>query len=311
MMALKPAYRAAAVQSYKAETHAADFVNKPEKAREKINRWVSKATKGLITSILPQGSVSSDTALVLANAIYFKGKWSVPFPKKDTEIRRFQRLDGSHVLTPFMRSRKDHAVAVFDGFKVLKLAYETHRRKADRHLSGRNSKQQDGHNSDEHPRFSMCVFLPDAHDGLQNLMDMVASHPSFLWDHMPRRRVKVGELRLPKFKLSFSSRINGVLEDMGIKAAFGTADLSEMLEQRENGLVLEHVFHKAVIEVNEEGTEAAASTACVMKKLCRSSRLPVNFVADHPFVFFVVEEVSRVIVFMGHVLDPTKSEHEK
>ncbi|XP_039778382.1 serpin-Z2A-like [Panicum virgatum] len=113
----------------------------------------------------------------------------------------------------------------------------------------------------------MYIFLPDAHDGLPNLMDMMTSRPSFLWDHMPRKHVKVGELLLPKYKLSFSSRINGVLEDMGIKDAFkeGTADLSDMLE-REKRLVLKHVFHKAVIEVNEEGTEAAASTACVFQK---------------------------------------------
>ena len=96
-----------------------------EGTRKKINRWVSKATKDLITSILPQGSVRSDTALVLANAIYFEGRWSMPFAK-DTETRRFQRLDGSHVRTPFMRSWKKQAVAEYDGFKVLKLAYQTH-----------------------------------------------------------------------------------------------------------------------------------------------------------------------------------------
>jgi serpin B len=96
---------------------------------------------------------------------------------------------------------------------------------------------------------------------------------------------------------------------MGVKAAFeeDVADLSDMLEGRgRTDLVLEHVFHKAVIEVNEEGTEAAASSACVMRFICY--RRPVNFVADHPFAFFVGEEVSGVIVFMGHVLDPTKSE---
>jgi serpin B len=283
----------------------------PEEAREKINRWVSKATKDLITSILPEGSVRSDTALVLANAIYFKGSWSMPFDKEDTETRHFQRLDGSHVRTPFMRGRGDQAVAEYDGFKVLKLAYHPYRLPhwQDKYGRGRNrnAKQQDGQGSDERSRFSMCVFLPDAHDGLPSLMDKMASCPSFLWDHMPSERVMVGELRLPKFKLSFSSRINGVLKAMGIMAAFeeGTADLSDMLEG-EAELVLEHVFHKAVIEVNEEGTEAAAPTACVVTLECCC--YPVDFVADHPFAFFVVEEVSGVVVFMGHVLEPTKSE---
>ena len=107
---------------------------------------------------------------------------------------------------------------------MLKLAYQTHRQ---------------GQLSDEHPGFSMCVFVPDAHDGLPNLMDMMASRPNFLWDYMPREHVEVDDLRLPKFKLSFSSKINGDLEAMGIKAAFkkGTADFAVMLVDDENRLV--------------------------------------------------------------------------
>jgi len=197
-----------------------------EEAREEINTWVSKATKDLITSIPPPGSVNSNTGLVLANAIYFKGRWSMPFAKKDTETRRFQRLDGSHVHTPFMRGRQGQAVAKYDGFKVLKLAYYPYRIPHWQDAYGglnRNTKQQDdGH------RFSMCVFLPDAHDGLPSLVDKMASCPSFLWDHMPSKRVEVGELRLPKFKLSFSSRINGVLKAMGIKAAFKAGIASQI-----------------------------------------------------------------------------------
>ncbi|XP_066365286.1 serpin-Z2B-like [Miscanthus floridulus] len=180
-------------------------LNSPEEAREEINAWVSKATKDLITSILPPDSVNSDTGLVLAiaNAIYFKGRWSMPFAKKDSETRRFQRLDGSHVRTPFMRGRQDQAVAEYDGFKVLKLAYHPYRlpRWEDRYGSGRNrqAKQQDG---EADSRFSMCVFLPDTHDDLPSLVEKMASCPSFLWDHMPTERVEVRELRLPKFKLS-------------------------------------------------------------------------------------------------------------
>ena len=96
------------------------------------------------------------------------------------------------------------------------------------------------------------------------------------------------------------------LRPWGVQAAFAPcrADLRDMLEG-DLHLVVEHVFHKAVIEVDEEGTEAAASTACVMKLKSKSYTTPVNFIADHPFAFFVVEEVSATVVFMGHVLDPT------
>jgi serpin B len=200
----------------------------PEEAREEINAWVSKATKDLITSILPPDSVNSDTGLALANAIYFKGRWSMPFAKKDTETRRFQRLDGSHVRTPFMRGRQDQAVAEYDGFKVLKLAYHPYRLPhwEDRYGGGRNrhAKQQDGQAGS---RFSMCIFLPDAHDGLPSLVDKMASCPSFLWDHMPSERVEVRELRLPKFKLSVSSQLPEEPEDVARTVA-GTARPGEV-----------------------------------------------------------------------------------
>ncbi|GJN28715.1 hypothetical protein PR202_gb16872 [Eleusine coracana subsp. coracana] len=114
-VALKPAYRAAAVDSYKAMTCSAEFKEEAEGAREEINKWVSEATKNLITSILPRGSLNSSTRLVLANAIYFNGTWSEPFAKKQTRTRCFYRLDGSSVGAPFMRTGRDQFVARHDG----------------------------------------------------------------------------------------------------------------------------------------------------------------------------------------------------
>ncbi|KAL6619998.1 hypothetical protein ACP70R_035137 [Stipagrostis hirtigluma subsp. patula] len=293
--------------------HAADFKNKAKKARKKINKWVSQSTNDLITEILPPDSVHSKTALVLANAIYFKGRWSKPFSKKCTEDRPFYRLDGSHVRAPFMSSRKDQFIAKHDGFKVLKLPYKmkySSSKKKSRHLWQEDDSHESDecNNSDEGAKFSICIFLPDTRNGLPGLVDKMVSSPSFLWDHLPRWRVKVSEFRLPKFKLSFSSEINGVLEAMGLQDAFdaGKADFFDMLEGS-LPLVVEQVFHKAMIEVNEEGTEAVASTAVTMVKCCLSLSKPVTFVADHPFAFFVVEEVSGAVAFMGHVLDPTIS----
>ncbi|KAF8652475.1 hypothetical protein HU200_062808 [Digitaria exilis] len=209
-----------------------------------------------------------------------------------------------------MRHREDQAVAVHKGFKVLKLAYQPHwlPHWQDKYMRGMGQVRQ---GSDDHkgPRFSTCVFLPDARDGLPELVDQMASRPNFLWDHLPKSRSKTGDVRLPKFKLSFSSRINSTLEDMGVQAAFnpGKANLKDMLLEGDDlQLVVEHVFHKAVIEVDEEGTEAAASTACQMILMC-ATRTRTDFVADHPFAFFV-EELSGTVVFMGYVLDPTRSE---
>ncbi|CAN6162525.1 unnamed protein product [Urochloa humidicola] len=295
-VALEPAFREVAVGSYMAETHVADFKNKAEKARKEINSWVSKATKKLITSILPEGTLHSRTALVLLNAIYFKGKWSTPFSKRDTEDRRFFRHDGSYVLVPFMSSRKDQFVQEYDGFKVLKLPY-------------RNSFYDEEFDVQDDfgelsRRFSMVIFLPESTKGLPSLVRKTASRPGMLGDCIPRECVEVGRFQLPKFKLSFSSDIKGFLQDMGLKAAFDrrVADLSDMVAEPE--VAVEQVFHNATIEVNEEGTEAAASTAITMGYDCEVIREPVDFVADHPFAFFVVEEVTGAAVFMGHVFDP-------
>ncbi|TVU20953.1 hypothetical protein EJB05_30559, partial [Eragrostis curvula] len=284
---LKPAYRAAAVESYKAETRAADFKSKYEEARVEINSWVSKATNELIASILPEGSVHPRTTLVLANCIYFKGKWSKPFATEDTKDRPFYRLDGTHVSAPFMQSSKDQFVTVRDGFKVLKMPYIN-----SSDDDGRNWRKSDKsqNSDDECSRFSMCIFLPDTHDGLPSLLDKMESNPSFLQDHLPTHSVRVGEFVLPKFKLSFYRKMNDVAMEMGIKAAFSDveADFSDMFE-RGSSLTLDNVFHKAVIEVNEEGTEAAASTVCTMRYKCKRPS-PVDFIADHPFAFFMVEE---------------------
>ncbi|KAL6620003.1 hypothetical protein ACP70R_035142 [Stipagrostis hirtigluma subsp. patula] len=191
-VALKPGYRAAAIESYKADTRAADFKNKAEEAREEINNWVSKSTNDLIASILPLGSVHSMTSLVLANAIYFKGRWSEPFAKECTEDRPFYRLDGSHVRAPFMTSRKDQFIKQYDGFKVLKLPYQmqhpSSRKNHGRqwHIDGREGSDACD-DSVQRSQFSMCIVLPDTHDGLPDLIGTMATSPSFLWDHLPNR----------------------------------------------------------------------------------------------------------------------------
>ncbi|XBI87766.1 hypothetical protein VPH35_025807 [Triticum aestivum] len=172
------------------------------------------------------------------------------------------------------------------------------------------------------PIYSMFVFLPDALDGLWRLIDMIACDPEFLRKHLPRSDVEVGEFRLPKLKVSFGMTMNGILRGMGLKEAFepGKADLSDVTEDgpRERRR-LEQVVHRAIIEVNEEGTEATAATmmdTCLRTTLSVQKNfqeappppppppLRVDFVADHPFAFFVIEEVSGAILFAGHVLDP-------
>nr|CAB3453321.1 unnamed protein product [Digitaria exilis] len=292
--ALKPAYRDLAATSFRSTVRAVDFRTMPEEAREEINSWVAEATNNLINSIVGRGSVNSSTRLVLANAIYFKGSWAKPFHKSRTKEDKFHRLDGSVVDAQFMNSGCSRQyIGVHDGFKVLRMPYA-----APPDLPRTVP-----------PRYSMCVLLPDEHSGLQSLQDKVASSPGFLQDHMPESRVRIGEFRLPKFKLSFDTSARKALQDLGVQAAFSPgAELRDMLEDEgsQELLYLQDMLHKAVIEVNEEGTVAAAASAGLECAAARPRSPPPDFVADHPFAFFVVEEVSGGILFAGHVLDPTR-----
>ena len=107
----------------------------------------------------------------------------------------------------------------------------------------------------------MCIFLPDADDGLPSLLDVIASRPGFLYEHLPRQQVPVDKFKLPRFKLSFNSSVLGILKKLGLQLPFSlVADLSDMchMTEEEDGLLVDEVIHKAVIEVNEEGTETAA-----------------------------------------------------
>lgn len=264
-----------------------------------INRWVASATNNLIDSIVGPSSVHQYTNLVLANAIYFKGKWTEPFRRNCTKDYKFHRHDGRSVDVPFMRSWADQLIAVHRGFKVLKLWYQA-------------PEPQDA-------RYSMCLFLPDKRDGLPALVKRVASNTGFWRDHLPKHWVAVGDFRLPKFRIEFSRSIRRVLEEqMGIKAAFHAekVDLWDMAKRHDvaadKKLAVEDVLHKALVELNVEGTEVAVVTAIMDIEVSASlapkpPRKTVDFVADHPFMFFVIEEVSGAIVFVGHVVDPSNS----
>jgi serpin B len=250
--------------------------------------------------------------------MYFKGSWKVPFDKRYTGNKLFYRLDGRTVDVPFMKSSALQYIAVHDGFKVLKLRYKMQN---DQPLYyGRYGTARDFCNfsppdtpepstPSECTQFSLCVFLPDASDGLRSLVDTIASQPGFMHEHLPKEKTHVSQFWLPKFKLSFHDSIVSILKKMGLELAFGIrADLSGMVEDDVSGwpLVLDEVIHKAVIEVNEEGTEAAAASVISTKFGCYRSLRPVEFVADHPFAYFLVEEATGAVVFAGHVLDPSR-----
>ncbi|KAK1646460.1 hypothetical protein QYE76_064265 [Lolium multiflorum] len=256
--------------TFKAEAMVVDFLHAPEEARGQINTWAAQKTKNLINSVLPPGSIDpATTRVMVGNAVYFKGAWEgKPFDRRLTVHKPFHRLDGSHVDVPFMQSRMRQFVAIHDGFKVLKLRY---RMAAHGHTNktptpapfGRVELEQRTIRYVAPPQraavptqFSMCIFLPEAHNGLRGLLDTIASRPGFLHEHLPHQRIDVHEIRVPKFKLSFYSSVVAVLK-LGLRLPFcGKADLSDMVEDDSCGLpiVVDDIIHKAVIEVNEEAS---------------------------------------------------------
>ncbi|KAL6843035.1 hypothetical protein ACP4OV_027348 [Aristida adscensionis] len=295
----------------------------PEATVAMINEWVKKATDNLIDGIISAGDINADTDLILANAVYFKGKWLEPFSPSWTEPGTFHLLDGGRAEADFMTDRMWMDVACMDGFKVLRLPYKHAADAADeiRHHRGRggrakaNGKPASDADADGEAQYSMFVFRPDARDGIAAMVDVVTAAPSFLYAILAEMKEKPVDIKLPKFEISFSwDGLLSALRGLGLSLPFSpeAADLRGMCKG-DDGVAgsprrptfLSKVAHMAVVKVNEVGTAAAA----VMVGLCGGGGPPpdvVEFVADHPFTFLIMEERSGVIVFAGHVLDPTK-----
>lgn len=189
----------------------------------------------------------------------------------------------------------EECISVFDGFKVLKLPY----------------KQADSYG----PSFSMYIFLPDAKDGLRALVEKAGSESGFLGRHIPRQEVRTGRFLIPKFKFEYNIEATEVLKSLGLDLPFNDqeADLTEMVVNDPmvdplERLYVSNIIQKSLIEVDEEGTKAAAATVAVVRGFVGSCLKPIpktiDFVADHPFLFVIGENRTGIVLFIGQVLDP-------
>ncbi|KAM6572875.1 hypothetical protein CsatA_016955 [Cannabis sativa] len=284
---LKPSFEAIVKETHKAQIKNVDFCTKADESVDEVNSWAEKATGGLITELLPYGSVDPLTVLVFANALYFKGSWDTQFDVSNTRTKNFRLLNDQTVRVPFMTTTSNpferHLYRCFDGFKVLKIPYR----------SGQDSR-----------KFSMYFFLPNERDGIFNLIQMVKSNPNFLNQQYELTKDELTEFWIPKFKFSFGFEPKQTMKDMGLELPFQAGELTEVIDCPILGkdIYVSEIFHKSCIEVNEEGTEATASTAVIFEMQCQ--RVYPSFVADHPFLFMIREETHGIVFFFGAVLNP-------
>ncbi|XP_060199518.1 serpin-ZX-like [Lycium barbarum] len=281
---LKPSFKQVVDSVYKAASESVDFQNKAAEVADQVNQWTKMKTNDLIKEILPRDAVNNMTRLILANALYFKGEWNEKFDASETKDQEFHLLNGGSVQAPFMTSKKKQCVEAFNGFKVLRLPYK----------QGTDMR-----------RFCMYFILPDAHDGLPALVDKISSEPGFLHHHVPFRKVSIRKFLIPKFKMTFGFEASNILKGLGLTLPFCGGGLTEMVDSSSSeNLYVSQVFHKSFIEVNEEGTEAAAVTAAVIMKMSLIIEKEMDFVADHPFLFLIRDESTGVVLFLGSVMNP-------
>ncbi len=255
-----------------------DFAREPDRSRDEINAWVEEKTKSKIRDLLPPGSINPQTGLVLTNAIYFKGEWAEKFPEKGTRTEPFHPAPRESVQVPMMHESITTAAGSPEGLKVLVLKY----RGGD---------------------LSMAIFLPDRIDGLADLERDLTLEKVDQW--LSSVRSQKVEIALPRFRTTSRFLLADALSAMGMPSAFepARADFSGMDGERD--LFISAVVHKAFVDVNEEGTEAAAATGVVVGITSIGPVEPMRFVADHPFLLLIREEASGAILFMGRVANPS------
>jgi len=253
-----------------------DFKNAFEPARKTINGWVKQETKDKIPEILPAGSLTPLTRLVLTNAVYFKGKWATPFDKKNTRPAPFH-VNGAEkpVPLPTMHASGHYKYAEEGGIKLVEMPY------------GRGD-------------LAMVIALPSARNGLDKVLSELSSEKLAAWHKKLAPAQKI-ELSLPSFEFSFGGSVKEDLKSFGMKRAFAADAEFEQIAKGAK-LSVSDVFHKTYVKVDESGTEAAAATAVVVAT--RGLSLSTAFVVDHPFLFYLHDTKTGRVLFIGKVVNP-------
>lgn len=262
------------------DIEALNFRENPSAARDYINNWVSRVTKNNIKDLLPVDAVSENTKLVLANAAYFKGVWASKFPAERTKKEAFFVSETRQTLVPFMKQKGTFHYMVSDelGAQILELPYKGN-------------------------DISMYILLPpySMKEGVTNIIANLT----------PERLAAVVEegymgreviVEIPKFTIERTLPLRDILERLDVGDLFNaTADFSTLTEQ--HGILFDDAIHKAKIQIDEEGTVAAAATAIFGFRSSRPAE-PTRFVANFPFVYVIYDRPTSSVLFMGVYRDP-------
>ena len=272
-----PEFLGTVEENYGAGLEQMDFIGAPEPSRLTINQWVEDQTSNKIKDLLPPDGISPQTRLVLTNAIYFLGDWQYKFDPELTTDTPFYTAPDENIILPMMHQEQDLRYAEYDGLQVIEFPY----------------------NNEE---LSLVALLPEDIDGLPALEQSLTSESLDTYlDGLSETSVSV---HLPKFEMTCKFELRDALTAMGMTDAFtGAADFSGIDGTR--SLFISKILHKAFIQLDEEGTEAAAATAVVME-YSSADPLP-EFRADHPFLFLIRDNVTDSILFLGRVMEPEAS----
>jgi serpin B len=263
--------------AYGAGLEELNFSGDTEGSRKTINAWVEKQTQDKIKDLLPQGSVGPMTRLILTNAIYFKASWANAFSPHATKKEDFKTGAGKSVQVDMMHGSESMPYVDGDSFQLVEVPYEQH-------------------------QLSMLVLLPKKADGLADLEKRLSAGQLDQW--LAKAKQNHVHLALPKFTFTSTfDNLQAVLAKLGMGIAFSDrADFGGMASGEH--LFIDKVIHKAFVAVDEKGTEAAAATAIGIRATSAMPGKPIDFVADHPFVFLIRDRQTGSLLFVGRVSNP-------
>ncbi|MGH7329275.1 MAG: serpin family protein, partial [Polyangiaceae bacterium] len=274
-------YLALTHEKYFADAQTLDFTQAASSAQT-INKSISDSTHGKITDLISPRAILTSTRIILTNAVYFKGKWQTPFDKMSTRNEPFTKDDSTKVTASMMHNMLYASYADVGNAQVLDLPYKGDTR-----------------------AMSFTIVLPKTGTPLSAIeQNLTAEKIDGFTKTASNVEVAVS---LPKFKATQTVSLATTLANLGMPTAFapGSADFSGISTNKE-GLYISDVMHKAFIQVDEDGTEAAAATAVMMAGAGAPQKLTI-FKADHPFLFFLRDKTNGAVLFAGRLTDPSNS----